>query len=59
MLGNLATVAVLEANLGVATARLSDALHVARQIDDRFTEYFLLSSRPTARRLRSAISGRA
>ena len=44
MLRNLATVALLEGDLGAATARLSDALHVARQIDDRFTEYYLLSA---------------
>jgi len=44
MLRNLATVALLEGDLGAATARLSDALHVARQIDDRFAEYYLLSA---------------
>jgi hypothetical protein len=43
MLRNLATVALLEGNLGGAKALLGDALHVARQIDDRFTEYYLLS----------------
>ena len=43
MLRNLATVALQEGDMGAATARLSDALHVARQIDDRFTEYYLLS----------------
>jgi len=42
MLRNLATVALLEGDLG--TARLSEALRVARQIDDRFSEYYLLSA---------------
>jgi DNA-binding CsgD family transcriptional regulator len=44
MLRNLATVALLEGDMGAATARLSQALHVARQIDDRFAEYYLLSA---------------
>src|SRR5256885_14337723 len=44
MLRNLATVALLEGDLGAATALLKDALHVARQIDDRFTQYYLLSA---------------
>src|SRR5437764_3000725 len=44
MLRSLATVALLEGDLGAATARLRDALHVARQIDDRFTQYYLLSA---------------
>src|SRR5256885_6514798 len=44
MLRSLATVALLEGDLGAATARLKDALHVARQIDDRFTQYYLLSA---------------
>lgn len=44
MLRNLATVALLEGDLDAATTRLRDALHVAREIDDRFTEYHLLSA---------------
>jgi DNA-binding CsgD family transcriptional regulator len=44
MLRNLATVALLGGDLGEAKARLSEALHVARQIDDRFGEYYLLSA---------------
>jgi predicted ATPase/DNA-binding CsgD family transcriptional regulator len=44
MLRNLATVALVEGDLGAATGLLSDALHVAREIDDRFTEFYLLSA---------------
>jgi predicted ATPase/DNA-binding CsgD family transcriptional regulator len=43
MLRHLATAALLGGDLDAAKARLSEALQVARQIDNRFAQYFLLS----------------
>ncbi len=43
MLRNLATAALLGGDLDAAKAQLREALLVARQIDHRFAEYFLLS----------------
>ena len=43
MLRNLGVIAMLNSELDEANARLSEALRVARQIDHRIAEYYLLS----------------